>query len=214
MVTVTAKSARLGWLYLRVAGPSLATRTRSWIFLLLVGVATIGSLALFATKDVTVKLLPFETSRSCRWSSICLRDPLLKTRTGRCRRSRRASPPCLRSSRSRPMRAPPLRSTSTDSSVTTPCGQRRAWRRAGEPHAEGRARASQPRHRARYRQRLADLPAPEGNVGQGRRTAAGPARALATLLAEIYGPDPETRRATAAKVREAFARRAFCRRCR
>ena len=28
---------------------------------------------------------------------------------------------------------------------------------------------------------------------------------LATLLAEIYGPDPETRRATAAKVREAFA---------
>ena len=27
---------------------------------------------------------------------------------------------------------------------------------------------------------------------------------LATLLAEIYGPDPETRRATAAKVREAF----------
>jgi multidrug efflux pump subunit AcrB len=38
----------------------LPARPRSWIFLLVVGVMTLGSLSLFYTKDVTVKLLPFD----------------------------------------------------------------------------------------------------------------------------------------------------------
>ena len=41
------------------ADPQVAS-ARSWIFLLLVGVVTLGSLVLFYTKDVTVKLLPFD----------------------------------------------------------------------------------------------------------------------------------------------------------
>jgi multidrug efflux pump subunit AcrB len=51
---------RLGRLYRAVARPVLASKTSSWIFLLVVGVLTLGSLSLFYTKDVTVKLLPFD----------------------------------------------------------------------------------------------------------------------------------------------------------
>ena len=50
----------LGRIYTSVARPVLSSKAASWIFLLLVGAATLGSLALFATKDVTVKLLPFD----------------------------------------------------------------------------------------------------------------------------------------------------------
>jgi multidrug efflux pump subunit AcrB len=50
----------LGRIYRAVARPVLASKTRSWIFLLAVGVLTLGSLSLFYTKDVTVKLLPFD----------------------------------------------------------------------------------------------------------------------------------------------------------
>ena len=41
-------------------GRSCKSRFRSWLFLAIVGVLTVGSLALFYTQDVTVKLLPFD----------------------------------------------------------------------------------------------------------------------------------------------------------
>ena len=40
--------------------PVIRSRKAAWIFLLGVGVATLASMALFATKSVTVKLLPFD----------------------------------------------------------------------------------------------------------------------------------------------------------
>ncbi|MBV8739997.1 MAG: efflux RND transporter permease subunit [Alphaproteobacteria bacterium] len=51
---------RMGRLYLSVARPLLTGRRRSEPFLLAVVVATLGVCVLFATKDVTVKLLPFD----------------------------------------------------------------------------------------------------------------------------------------------------------
>jgi len=50
----------MGRLYLRVARPLLTGRRRSLVFLAVVGLATIGVCVLFVTKDVTVKLLPFD----------------------------------------------------------------------------------------------------------------------------------------------------------
>jgi multidrug efflux pump subunit AcrB len=47
-------------LYRAVAGRCSPARTFAWIFLIAVGVLTLGSLSLFYTKDVTVKLLPFD----------------------------------------------------------------------------------------------------------------------------------------------------------
>ncbi|CAN0589615.1 unnamed protein product, partial [Laminaria digitata] len=54
------EETRLGRFYRSVAGPIVASRKNAWIFLGLVGVATLASLTLFATKAVTVKLLPFD----------------------------------------------------------------------------------------------------------------------------------------------------------
>ncbi len=50
----------LGELYMRVARPLMGPRRISVIFLIIVGVLTLSSLMLFATKSVTVKLLPFD----------------------------------------------------------------------------------------------------------------------------------------------------------
>jgi len=50
----------LGRAYSAVARPILSSKAASWTFLLVVGVLTLGSLSLFYTKDVTVKLLPFD----------------------------------------------------------------------------------------------------------------------------------------------------------
>ena len=50
----------LGRAYSAVARPILASKARSWGFIGAVLVLTFGSLALFYTKDVTVKLLPFD----------------------------------------------------------------------------------------------------------------------------------------------------------
>ncbi len=51
---------RMGRVYRAMATPILRSRTRAWIFLLLVGGATIAVCGLFYTEDVTVKLLPFD----------------------------------------------------------------------------------------------------------------------------------------------------------
>jgi len=53
------------------------------------------------------------------------------------------------------------------------------------------------------RERLKDLPVPAGTSVKVVEVPPGPP-VLSTLLAEIYGPDTETRRAAAAKVRQAF----------
>src|SRR5690606_6204700 len=50
----------LGRIYADSARPILHSKARSWLFLLGVGALTLGSLALFYTQDVTVKLLPFD----------------------------------------------------------------------------------------------------------------------------------------------------------
>ncbi|MEY8838464.1 efflux RND transporter permease subunit, partial [Cribrihabitans sp. XS_ASV171] len=53
------------------------------------------------------------------------------------------------------------------------------------------------------RERLAALDLPEGAVLKTVEPPPGPP-VIATLLAEVYGPDGETRRAAAGKIREAF----------
>ena len=53
------------------------------------------------------------------------------------------------------------------------------------------------------RKRLAGLPAPDRTSIKVVEVPPGPP-VISTLLAEIYGPDPETRRAVAAEVRKLF----------
>ena len=61
------------------------------------------------------------------------------------------------------------------------------------------------------RQKLAGIAMPPGTSIKVVEPPPGPP-VLATLLAEIYGPDPKTRRAVAAKVRAGFRKRALHRR--
>ena len=54
------QEGRVSRLYRRVAGRVIATRRSAWTFLIAVGVATLLACVLFATRTVTVKLLPFD----------------------------------------------------------------------------------------------------------------------------------------------------------
>jgi len=58
------------------------------------------------------------------------------------------------------------------------------------------------------RARLKDITLPQGTALKVVEVPPGPP-VLATLLAEVYGPDAETRRATATKIKQAFAATSF-----
>ncbi|MHB2169101.1 efflux RND transporter permease subunit [Alsobacter sp. R-9] len=195
----------LGRVYLAVAQPILASRARSWLFLLAVGVATIGSLALFGTKHVTVKLLPFDNKPELQ-VVVDLPEGASVEETGRI----------LQDIVRRLGSVPEVVSFQTYAGTAAPFnfnGLVRHYGLRSSPELgdvqvnltpkEARARTS---HEIALdmRRRLADLPIPPGTSIKVVEPPPGPP-VLSTLLAEIYGPDPETRRAVAAKVREAFA---------
>jgi hypothetical protein len=68
--------------------------------------------------------------------------------------------------------------------------------------AQGRSRAFQPSSRGRLREKLKAIKLPAGAV-KVVETPPGPP-VMATLLAEIYGPDEATRQKTAAEVEKIF----------
>ena len=175
-----------------------------------------ASLALFYTQATSrSSCCPSTTSRSCRWSSTCRKAPRSRTPTASLQAGRR----------DRARRMPEVVSVQTYAgdrralqlqrprAPLLPAHRAGAGRRAGQPVAEGRARAA-PATRSR-----SNCASSSKALDAARRAPSikvvepppGPP-VLATLLAEIYGPDAETRRAIAAKVREAFDSRALHRR--
>jgi multidrug efflux pump subunit AcrB len=199
-----AEGGRLGALYTRMARPILASKRKAWVFLLMVGVATLGSLALFYTQHVTVKLLPFDDKPELtvqldlpRGASVEETDRVL-------------------------MRiADALRPVSEIESLQSHAGTaapfnfnglvRHSYLRSepqmGDLQVNLKAKAQ--RNRASHaialelRSRIAQVGLPEGARVKVVEPPPGPP-VLATLLAEIYGPDPETRRAVATKLRDIF----------
>ncbi len=202
----------IGWLgraYIAVARPILSSRRRAWTFLILVGVATLASLSLFYTKSVTVKLLPFDNKAELQvvadlkeGSSVEDTDRVLQMIVDRL-----AS-------------IPEIVSFDTYAGTAAPFNfnglVRHYYLRASPELGDvainltpkgARARASH-NIALEVRERLADLELPDGIALKVVEPPPGPP-VLSTLLAEIYGPDPETRRAVATKVRESFARVPF-----
>ena len=199
-----ADGGRLGRLYSAVARPVLKSRGRAWSFLLIVGIATLASLTLIYTKHVTVKLLPFDNKANLqvvldlpRGASVEDTDRALQQMVERLRD------------------VPEIVSFQTYAGTAAPFdfnGLVRHYYLRAEPQqgdivvnllAKGeRARAS---HAIALdiRKRLESLELPHGTVTKVVEPPPGPP-VLGTLLAEIYGPDAETRRAVAGKVREAF----------
>ncbi len=194
----------LGRLYVAMARPIVAGRGRSWLFLLIVGVLTIGSLSLFYTKGVTVKLLPFDNKTDLQLivdlpegSSVEDTDRVLQAAVAQL------------------ADVPEVVSFQTYAGTAAPFnfnGLVRHYYLRSLPHQGdaqinlvGKGERDRTSHEVALdlREQLSDLPVPDGTVMKIVEPPPGPP-VLATLLAEIYGPDAETRRAVAAKVREAF----------
>ena len=196
---------RLGGLYRWLAAPIIKTRRRAGWFLALVGGLTVLSVLPFATRNVTVKLLPFDNKSE-------LQVTLDRSPGASLEDTERT----LLDAAARLATVPELVSIQLQAGTAAPFDfnglVRHAYlRRAPElgdleinlVSKERRSRAS---HAIALdvRERLRGLPLPAGAVLKVVEVPPGPP-VLATLLAEVYGPDADTRRATARKVREAFA---------
>jgi multidrug efflux pump subunit AcrB len=197
-----------GWLgraYAAVARPILATRARSLAFLLVTAALSFGSLAALYTRDVTVKLLPFD-NKSELSVVIDLPEGASVEATDRVARDVAALALAL----------PEVSSAQTYADTPAPFnfnGLVRHYYLRSEPHLGEVALNLAPkadRDRESHaialdlRDRLAALPVPPGTSLKVVEPPPGPP-VIATLLAEVYGPDAETRRAAARLIRQAFA---------
>ncbi|MDF2369710.1 MAG: efflux RND transporter permease subunit [Rhizobiaceae bacterium] len=194
----------LGRVYMAIARPILQTRARSLVFLLIVGVATMASLALFYTQHVTVKLLPFDNKTELQvvvdlpeGSSVEETDRVLFAISKRI-----ADVEEITSFQSYAGTAAPFNFN----------GLVRHYYLRNQPNlgdVQVNLQHQGERDRTSHdialdiRQRMVGLDIPAGTSIKVVEPPPGPP-VMATLLAEIYGPDAETRRAVATKVREAY----------
>ncbi len=196
-----------GWLgrtYVAWARPILATRGTAWLFLGLVGAATLLSLVLLPLKLVTVKLLPFDNKSELqvvldlpRGASLEETDRVLDAAARRL-----ASLDELASVQSYVGTSAPfnfnglvrhyyLRNQASQGDLQVNLKPKGERRRSSHEIALD------------VRKRLAELRLPEGSALRVVEVPPGPP-VIATLLAEIYGPDADTRRAVAHEVRAIF----------
>ena len=199
----------LGRIYLAFARPILKSKARSWVFLILVGIATLGSLVLFYTKDVTVKLLPFDNKSELQVVADLPEGSSLEE-TSRL----------LTEIAAVALAIPEVKSVQTHAGEAAPFnfnGLVRHYYMRNAPElgdVQITLAEKSSRDRASHaialelREKLRALDLKPGTAIKVVEPPPGPP-VLATLLAEIYGPDAETRRRTAEKVREAFAKVPF-----
>ena len=194
----------LGRAYTAVARPILASKKASWAFLLGVGVLTLGSLALFYTEHVTVKLLPFDNKSELsvtidlpEGSSVEATDAVAQAVAGKV------------------LDLGEVRSAQTHAGTAAPFNfnglVRHSFLRSEPQQGDVAINLSPKSERSRsshdialdIRRRIASIAVPAGTSLKVVEPPPGPP-VMATLLAEIYGPDGETRRKVAAKVEAAF----------
>ncbi|MBA3910299.1 MAG: multidrug transporter AcrB [Rhodobacter sp.] len=194
----------LGRAYSMVARPLLRTKTRSLTFLLITAVLSFGSLSLLFTKDVTVKLLPFDNKSEL---SVVIDLPEGASVEATDRVAQDVARTVLQ--------LPEVVAVQTHAGTAAPFnfnGLVRHYYQRGEPQMgevqitlSPKADRDRPSHEIALdiRARLGSLTLPEGTSLKTVEPPPGPP-VIATLLAEVYGPTAEARRAAAAKLREAF----------
>jgi multidrug efflux pump subunit AcrB len=194
----------LGRAYVAVARPLLAGKARSWAFLAAVGVLTLGSLSLFYTRDVTVKLLPFDNKSELQVVIDLPEGASLEATDAVAQAVARTV-----------LALPEVRSAQVHAGTAAPFNfsglVRHAYLRASPEQCEVAINLVPKGERDRashaialdIRERIAALDVPSGTALKVMEPPPGPP-VLSTLLAEIYGPDPEIRRAVAGKVEAAF----------
>jgi multidrug efflux pump subunit AcrB len=205
VVRVAHDEGRLGRLYRRVARPVVASKRAAWIFLLGVGIATLLSMLLFATKSVTVKLLPFDNK-----SEIAVVVDLAEGA------SLEDTERVLFAAADIAHQLPEITTVQAYAGTPAPFNFNGLVRHyylrerpeLGELQVNLAARGD--RKRASHeialdlRQRLAAVAVPAGTSIKVVEVPPGPP-VLATLLAEVYGPDATTRRAVTAELKKIFA---------
>jgi len=194
----------LGRIYSAVARPVLASKWRAGMFLLITAVLSFGSMGMLYTKDVTVKLLPFDNK-----SELAVVIDLPEGA------SVQATDAVARDVAAMVLDLDEVVSVQTHAGTAAPFNfnglVRHYYLRAEPQLGDVQINLSAKHHRDRashdvaleIRHRLADLDVPAGTAMKVVEPPPGPP-VLATLLAEVYGPDPETRRQAATKIRAAF----------
>ena len=195
----------LGRLYRRFAMPIIRTRRSAWIFLIGVGLATLAVCVLFVTRSVTVKLLPFDNK-----SEIAVVVDLPEGATLEdTERTLFAAAEIARG-------LPEIRSVQTYAGAAAPFNfnglVRHYYLRAAPELGELQINLAPRSERKRsshaialdLRERMKALSLPSGAVAKVVEVPPGPP-VLATLLAEVYGPDSATRRTVAAELKKTFA---------
>ena len=194
----------LGRLYRRIAGRVIASRRSAWTLLIVVGIATLLSFSLIGLRVVTVKLLPFDNKSEFQ-VIVDLPEGASLERTERV----------LEAAADRLSALPEATSIQLYAGTSAPFNfnglVRHYFTRAQPEQGDLQVNLAPRHHRDRAshdiaveaRALLADLPVPDGTSIRIAEIPPGPP-VLATLLAEIYGPDAETRRAVAGEVRRIF----------
>ncbi len=195
---------RLGRFYRRFATPIVHSRRSAGIFLGAVGVATVLVCVLFATKNVTVKLLPFDNKSEL--------DVVLDLPEGA---SLEDTERTLFAAANIARQMPEARSLQAYAGTAAPFNfnglVRHYYMRQSPELGELQLNLSPKGERSRsshavaldLREKLKPLAVPPGTVVKVVEVPPGPP-VLATLLAEIYGPDAATRRAVAEETKKIF----------
>lgn len=195
---------RLGRAYRRVAGRVIATRRSAWTFLIVVGVATLISMSMFYFKAVTVKLLPFDNKSELMVVADLPEGAALET-------TQRVLAQAAAATR----QLPEVEAIDSYAGTASPFnfnGLVRHYFLRARPEQGDLAitlAAKSDRKRASHavaldlRKRLNDLNLPAGTVLKVVEAPPGPP-VMATLLAEVYGPDAATRRDVAERLKSIF----------
>ena len=196
----------LARLYRAVASRVVERRAVAWAFLIATGIGTAASMALFYTRDVTVKLLPFDNKSELAM----VLDMPAGSSLEDTERALLGAAALLRA-------VPEVEGITLNAGTAAPFNfnglVRHSFGRQAPRLGDLDIQLTDRHHRAReshaiaidIRNRLAALELPADARLRVTEVPPGPP-VLSTLLAEIYGPDAETRRAAAATVREAFRR--------
>ena len=199
-----AHGGKLGLLYARVAHRVIDSRRSARNFLIGVGVATLVACSMFYFKAVTVKLLPFDNKSELE----LVADMPAGTSLEQTARLLQAAAAIVRG-------VPEVTGMEVYDGTAAPFnfnGLVRHYFLRNEPQDGDLMVTLKPkadRSRASHaiagdlRDRLKAIPLPPGGTIKVVETPPGPP-VLATLLAEIYGPTEEARRATARQVEAIF----------
>ncbi len=195
---------KLGGLYKRYASKIIATRQSAKRFLTIVGVATLVSCSMFYFKAVTVKLLPFDNKSEVQLVADLPEGTSLET-TSRV----------LEQASAVARRVPEVTSMEAYAGTSAPFNfnglVRHYFLRASPEMGDLMITLLPKSERSRtshdvavdLREKLKAITLPVGGSLKVVETPPGPP-VLATLLAEIYGPDEATRQKTAAQVESIF----------